>query len=236
MESPINTSFIPANVGNTKPARGLAMPGGGDVFVVVSIVLLVASVALAAGVFLYQGYLQTATQAKSSALDRAKAAFEPSLIAQLTRLDDRMIAGEKLLETHIAPTVILRALEQSTLQSVAFDSLSFSGTDKTKMTLRMQGVAKSVNAIALQADMFGKTGVITSPIFSNITRQQDGIHFDVSAVVSPSSITYVHAAAQDTQNAQQTPQQPAPQQVQSQKPQGSQQTPPEDVSAPAKQQ
>lgn len=224
MESPINTSFIPANVGNTKSVRGVSMPAGGDMFVVISIVLLVASVALAAGVFLYQGYLQTATKTKSDALERAKAAFEPSLIAQLTRLDERMISGEKLLEAHIAPTVILRALELATLQSVAFDSLSFSGAEKTKMTLRMQGVAKSVNAIALQADLFGKSGVITSPIFSNITRQQDGIHFDVSAVVNPSSITYVHAAAQNVQPAQQqgAPQQSVPQQ----QPQNPQQTAP----------
>ncbi len=192
MESPINTSFIPSEIRGGKGTRGVELPGGSDIFVVLSVVLFVASVALAAGVFLYQGYLQTATKTKSSELDRAKAAFEPSLINQLTRLDDRMLAGEKLLEAHIAPTVILRILEQSTLQSVAFDSFSFSGSDKSKMTLRMQGVAKSVNAIALQADLFGKTGVIASPIFSNITRQQDGIHFEVSAVVNPANITYVH--------------------------------------------
>ena len=55
----------------------------------------------------------------------------------------------------------------------------------------MAGVAQSVNSIALQAQIFSKNGIITSPIFSGIERQIDGVHFDFNALVNPAAINYV---------------------------------------------
>ena len=58
------------------------------------------------------------------------------------------------------------------------------------MTLKMSGVAHDVNSVALQADIFGKSGVITNAIFSGINQQSDGVHFEVSALINPSAINY----------------------------------------------
>lgn len=192
MESPIQSSFIPSDtVQAAKPVRSYYGSGAGDLFVLLALVLFVTSVALGAGVFLYKQYLTRAIEGKTEQLQRAKEAFEPALIVQLTRLDDRMRAGQKILDEHVAPSQILLLLEQSTLQSIAFRNFSFLAEDRAKMALKMQGVAQSVNAIALQADYLGKSGVLSSPIFSNITRQSDGIHFDLTAIVNPQAIRYV---------------------------------------------
>lgn len=161
-----------------------------DLILLVGIVLFVASGALAAGVFLYEQFLTAESQSKVEQLQRAKAAFEPSLIQQLTRLDDRMHAGDRILSAHVAPTAFFHALEQATLQTVAFETLEFDAPDPQHMTIKMAGVAQSVNSIALQADLFSKSGVVVSPIFSNITREADGVHFDLSAVVNPTAVNY----------------------------------------------
>lgn len=182
-------TFIPHDtaVAAAPPAH---RAGLNDLLLLCGIVLLVASGALAVGVFLYQQFLQTQTTSKVSQLQRAEAAFEPSLIAQITRLDDRMHAAGSILSSHLAPTAFFQALDQSTLQTVSFQTLSLEAPDPAHITLKMQGVARSVNSIALQADLFSKSNIITSPIFSNIARQSDGVHFDLSAIVNPTALNY----------------------------------------------
>ena len=187
-------SFIPRETPSfsQSPRR---QKGIADLLTLLSIVLLVASVALGAGVFLYKEYLRSSASSKVSQLERAKAAFEPSLIRELTRLDDRMRSAGDVLGGHIAPTAFFRMLEQTTIASIAYASLDFEAIDAQHMTVKMDGVAGSVNAIALQADLFAKGGMITSPIFSNINRESDGIHFDLSARINPAAINYVQLVA-----------------------------------------
>lgn len=200
-------SFIPHDT--AAPVRRREGSGGlSDLVILIAIVLFVASAALAVGVFLYGQYLQSEKNSKLQQLDRAKAAIEPSLILQLTRLDERMHAASAILTNHIAPTVFFDALGQSTLQTVAFRTLSFDAADLKHMKIKMQGVAQSVNSIALQADLFSKNGVITSPIFSGINRQADGVHFDLTAAVNPAAINYsslLQSAASQSDQSQSPP-------------------------------
>ena len=202
-------SFIPHDTAVAPAAKARGKGGLNDLLLLCAIVLFVASGALAVGVFLYEQFLTTEKNSKVDQLQRAKAAFEPSLIQQLTRLDDRMHAGDQILGAHLAPTAFFRALEQATLQTVAFQTLDFESPDAQHMAIKMAGIAQSVNSIALQADIFSKNGVIASPIFSNIARQSDGVHFDLSAVVNPAAVNYsgVLSGALNTPPQQQQPQQ-----------------------------
>lgn len=209
VETGISPSFIPrdTSVPSSAPRRG----GGGlnDLLLLCAIVLFVASVALAIGVFLYGQYLVTENTAKLEQLERAKAGFQPALIQQLTRLDDRMHAADRVLSAHIAPSLFFQALEAATLQTVSFQTMDFQVTDNQNLTVKMVGVAKSVNSIALQADLFSKNGVITSPIFSNIARQIDGVHFNLAAVVNPSAINYSGVTGSPAGNMETTATPPA---------------------------
>jgi hypothetical protein len=204
-------TFIPHDTAITAAAPRARGGGLNDLFLLMGIVLLVASGALAVGVFLYAQFMQSQSTSKLEQLQRAEAAFQPSLIDQITRLDDRMHAASTVLGAHLAPTAFFQALDQATLQTISFSSLHLEATDQQHITLTMQGVAQSVNSIALQAELFSKNGVITDPIFSNIARQQDGVHFDFSAIINPTSLNYetvlnaASAPQQQTQNA------PAPQ-------------------------
>jgi len=182
-------SFIPHDTA-VVPSRSRRGGGLNDLLLLCGIVLLIASGALAVAVFLYAQFLQTQTVSKVAQLQRAEAAFEPALVEQITRLDDRMHAADTILGSHMAPTAFFQALDQSTLQTVSFTALDLEAPDAQHISLKMQGVAQSVNSIALQAELFSKSGVFASPIFSGIARNVDGVHFQLSAVVNPAALNY----------------------------------------------
>lgn len=201
MESNIRSSFIPQSP-VIAPTPGARSSGGNfDMFMLLALVLFIASVTLAGGVFFYVQYLTASSASKLQQLERAKAAFEPALIAELTRLDDRMRAADEVLSVHIAPSALFGVLEQLTLQTVAFSSLDFAAQNSTDMTLTMQGIAQSVNSIALEADLLSKSGVITNPIFSNMNRTVGGVRFDFTSGVSGEGLRYrsVQAGPQSIQ-------------------------------------
>ena len=183
------TSFIPRDAAQTNVRRA---KGGGllELFALLSIVIFVASGALGVGMFLYDQFLQANSTSKIDQLNRAVAAFEPALIHELARLDDRMRAASDVLGHHIAPSAFFHMLEQATITTISFRSLNFEAIDPQRMSIRMDGVADSVNAIALQADIFSKVGMVTSPIFSSIDRRTDGVHFGLIAQLNPPTLNY----------------------------------------------
>ncbi len=191
-ESPIQSSFIPHDT--VAPQSGVAKfrssTGLYDLLMLIAIVLFVASAVLAVGVFLYEQFLQTQSASKLEQLQRAKAAFEPALIAKLTRLDDRMHAADQLLAAHLAPSLFFGILQQVTLQTIAFDSLGLEAANPLDMGIHMSGAAQSVNSIALEADLFSKSTILKEPIFSSIQRQPDGVHFSVTAKLNPALLKY----------------------------------------------
>ena len=189
METGIKSSFIPQTP-LMSSARQKVGRGGFDLFLLIALVIFVASATLAIGVFLYGQYLHRTAGSKVDQLERAKAAFEPSLIAELTRLDDRMRAADDVLGKHTAPSALFHLLEQLTLQTVAFSTFDFASIDDGSASVKMNGIAESVNSIALQADLLSKSGVLTNPIFTNINRQAGGVHFDFTARVNMDSLRY----------------------------------------------
>ena len=191
MESNIRSSFIPqAPIAASATGAHRERAGGADLALLVSIVLFFASVVLAACVFLYVGYLKTTVESKSKQLQRAKEAFEPALIAELTRLDDRMKAADEVLNAHTSPSDIFGLLQELTLQTVAFSNFTFLAQNERELTISMQGIAQSVNSIALQADLLAKSGLIVNPIFSNINRTIEGVRFDFTSSVNIEKLRY----------------------------------------------
>lgn len=188
METSMPASFIPHEapvIGRPRETTGLP-----EVSLLVSIVLFVASGALAAGVFFYAQYLQTASASKVEQLERAKAAFEPALIQQLMRLEARMHSADTVLSAHAAPSTFFDALEAATLSTVSFSSLDLQSIDGRSYAVKMAGVAESVNSIALQAELLSRNGVVKDPIFSGIDREPNGVHFVLTADVDGAAIGF----------------------------------------------
>lgn len=189
METGIKSSFIP-QAPVVAPAQGGKRTGGGfDFLMLIALVLFVASATLAVGVFLYVQFVQRSNTSKQEQLQRAEAAFEPALIEEMGRLDARMRVADQVLASHVMPTVLFELLEQTTLQTIAFSNFELTSSEGN-LKLSMNGLAESVNSIALQADLFSKSGVIQNPIFSDISRQINGVRFAVTADIRPGSLDY----------------------------------------------
>ncbi len=207
MDSPTQPSFIPHEAVSSTPIKR-SSGGLAELAFLVSIVLFIISGALGAGVFLYTQYLQSSNQSKLGQLNAAQAAFDPTLIEQLTRLDTRMNTAQTLINAHLAPTQIFTALEQSTVQDIAFTSFTYNAANPQQITLTMTGVAGSVNSIALQAQVFSQSSVITDPIFSGINAGPTGVNFNFTALVNPTSLSYENyvsgSAGQPAQTQTQT--------------------------------
>ena len=195
MESGVQSSFIPHDAGSLSGSPRVRSNGLGDLLLVLSIVALAASGALAVAVFLYQQFLQSQSASDLAQIQRAQQQFQPALVQQLTRLDDRMHAAETILSAHMAPSAFFDVLDQVTLKTVSYTTLALDATDPQHIEVKMQGVAQSVNSIALQGDLMSQSQVFTSPIFSNISRQKDGVHFDLTALVNPAQINFVQLAS-----------------------------------------
>lgn len=199
MESNIKASFIPDKMPNAQ--RGASAPksssgSAADILMLVAVVILAVALALSAGVFLYDSFLDANVQKKGEQLQRAQQAFEPALVEELVRLDLRLQAAGDVLARHLAPSEIFNLLEELTLQSVSYSSLDYSINEDDTIAIRMKGKAGSVNAVALQASVFGQHNAIISPIFSDIDLVSDGVTFSVSAIVNPTSLRYTTVFSQ----------------------------------------
>ena len=214
MESNIKGSFIPRDTALESRAMRRRTGSTADLIVLFAIVLLVASVSLGVAVFLYVKFLESSLNSKREQLTRAQASFEPALIAELNRLDDRMRTAEDLLAVHIAPSVLMKTMEELTLNTISFSTMKYAVEGKGGISIEFSGLARSVNSIALQADLFGKHGAIVSPIFSNINRQPEGVAFDLTASVNPVSLRFV-GLLQQTATSAASPEQPTSNQAES---------------------
>ncbi|HEC32739.1 MAG TPA: hypothetical protein ENI63_00575 [Candidatus Kaiserbacteria bacterium] len=193
MEPKFRTSFIPKKTLSTV-ANIQRRSGGGSLGVItlLSLIIVLGAVVLSVGVFLYQKILESNITRKTVTLNRARAAFEPTLIQELVRVDSRLNAANVILNQHITPSVLFESLEKLTLKSVQFRDFNLTRISGDKISVSMKGIAKDFRGVALQADVFGKSKIIKDPIFSNLNLNQAGnAVFSFSAFVDTSLIKYV---------------------------------------------
>ncbi|PCI30050.1 hypothetical protein COB52_01920 [Candidatus Kaiserbacteria bacterium] len=196
MESQIKSSFIPDKMPARQPGRTPKKSSGGvgDILILITVVILAASLALAAGVFLYDRFLTVNVDKKAEQLNRARQALDEDSVKQLLRLDARLMAASSVLTNHTAPSEIFKVLQETTLKSVSYDSFEYTAGGVDGMVITLKGKAKSVNGVALQASVFGQHNAIGNPIFSEIDLISDGVSFIVTANINPSAINYTNVS------------------------------------------
>ena len=190
MEPTAPPSFIPHDAGTPQNIRRTSEGGLWDLLTIIGIIVLIASVALGGGVFLYKQYLGATKNSQLEELKEANKRFDKNLVEEFTRLDHRMESAEMLLASHVSPSAFFAALNQVTAKTVSYTSLNLSISDPRNIEVQMMGVARSVNSIAFQADILSKSGIFTNPIFSQLDRQRDGVHFSLNMSVDATKINF----------------------------------------------
>ena len=183
------TSFIPKKpeTPTTRRRRG----GTVNVFFLLALIIFLAAVTASVGVFLYERVTSQSLGEKKEQLERARAAFEPELIKDLTLIDLRIQSAESILNSHIAFSAFFTLLETMTLKTIQFDSFSYSLSDNGSISIQMKGRGLSFSSVALQSDVFGKDPYIQNPIFSDLDLDDVGkVVFSFAASVDPALVSY----------------------------------------------
>lgn len=190
IEKDFQTSFIPKKplaqdrVSREKPI---------SILNVIATIIFFASLSVGVVFYFYKLSLADSIEKMANDLERAQAAFEPTLIYELETLDRRITASQEILDRHISVTPIMSGLSAITLKSVQFTDFDFGvGTDnKNIIEVTLKGKAKSYTAIALQAEELKKQPAFIDPIFSNLSLDTKGnVVFDLNFEVDPAFVSY----------------------------------------------
>jgi hypothetical protein len=189
MDPQTTVSFIPKKPLIPESRR---RKNGIGIVMLVCIFIFVLSLVAAGGVFAYTQYLEVAVRSKSDSLTKAQEAYEPGVIEDLARLDQRIISGRDLLARHIALSTLFSFLSTQTLERVRFNSFGLSLDEENAGTLTLSGEAENFSTIALQSDQFGASKMLRNVIFSDIVINSETgrVTFSVGATVEPDLILY----------------------------------------------
>jgi hypothetical protein len=196
METKFQTSFIPKKP-LTAPAV-ISRGGGVSIFTTLSILIFIASIAGAGFAYGWQKHLITAQAQLKADLETSQKEFDPYLIEQLRKANVKIDLSKQLLKNHMDVTGIFGILSTLTTESVRFDSFDFAAPDLAggKIKVNLHGVGKSFSAIAFQSDVLGqasqgKARIITSPVLSDLSVDQNGyVGFSLSVQVSQKDLLY----------------------------------------------
>jgi hypothetical protein len=116
------------------------------------------------------------------------------VIEDLIRLDNRLNAGRKILERHVAPSAIFAFLSTQTLERVRFTSFDYSAGDSGEALLELTGETDTFSTIALQSDQFGGSKALRDVIFSDIiiSAETGRVTFSVSAKADSSLLSFTN--------------------------------------------
>jgi len=190
MDQEFQTSFIPKKTVEPQKTKMKTSPG---ILNTVSFILLVASIVMAGGVYLYRDTLSKRVDEMRTSLDRARNIFEPTLLADLEVLDRRIDAATEILKGHLAVSPIFKVLEDITLPTVRYIDFTYEidAVNPNVIHVMMTGEAVSYDVITLQSDLFSQNRFIRNPIFSNFALDQEGrIDFELTFDVSRSLVSF----------------------------------------------
>lgn len=185
----IPTSFVPHS--SSAVARRFRTPAGG-IFSALAYGLLGIAALLAIGVFLYGRILAGEQAAEDAALAKAQSAIDPATVASFARLRDRLVSGEKLLDSHAAPSNFLALLSTIMPANVRFSVLNLRLDDTGAMQLDGTGMAKNFNALAAASGAFAAAGRIKNAIFSHIivSSRDNTVSFSLSATIDQKLLAF----------------------------------------------
>lgn len=200
VDTKFQTSFIPKQpVGEETPQEG----SGGGILFLISFLILVASIAAGAGVFIWNKTVQANIEGGRTELEKHNAVFDANSIKEFTRLDTRIDVASMLLKQHVRPSQIFPRLAANTLETVRFNNFNYTYEGNDKIMISMSGEALDYESMALQAQQFTQPQLqnsFRSPIFSNFSKDEDTVVFTFTSGIDPYVIDYYQSRMADRKN------------------------------------
>ncbi len=198
MEPLVSTSFIPKRPVSTEPSSPTHHGVAVGLLSFVTIIIVLATGAAFAGVYLYQKSLDGQKVQLQSSLTQAQNGLGTSFVSDMKRLSLRITGVKALIQNHVVVSPIFAALQATTLQTVQYKNFTYAfttdtGTNAKQVQVTITGVAKNYATLALQSDAYGKSTLIRNPVFSDLTVEDktQQIDFKLTFTVSPSDLSYI---------------------------------------------
>lgn len=189
MDPRFQTSFIPKKPIVTQ-SNSIA-PSSINLVTLIATVIFVVVLALSGAAYFYKGLIVKQIEADKATLGRARDAFDPKLIAQIVRLDNRIETARKLMASHISVNPLFQFISSITLQSVRFRDFDFSYAGPDKIQVSMTGQAQNYASVALQSDELYKQKSFQNVSIGDMALDRSGvISFKVSATVDSKLLSY----------------------------------------------
>jgi len=169
IQQPTSISGV-ASTETTTAAQGIGILGW------LGIMLFVATLIGAGGLYLYVGYFQSQNIAIIEGLKKKQSLIDTEFIANAEKLGARIGYAKELLQNQIYMSPFFEALHAKTLPAIQYDSFELVqktpaqaatavGSGAFQSVLR--GKARSYEVIAQQSDVFATSPVLKTHFFSN---------------------------------------------------------------------
>ena len=179
--SPV-TSFIPKkSVVEEERPRSEGSVGLFTAFVVIAFLV---TLVVGGGMFLWERALESQLVSKKTELEDQKAKFQPEVIGQFKRTDDRLTVANELIAKHNTPLKFLTLLQSLVYKDVSFTGVSYARDEKSGIKATMSGEAKDYQTVILQSDFLNTNKYVKEYSFGALSPKENGrIGFSLSLVV-----------------------------------------------------
>jgi len=189
MENSFQTSFIPK-----KPISPISSVRRRptSLFTILTTVLLVIMVVASGVLFVYKSYLIKQKETLSASLLKVRDSFEKGTIEELELFNNRTIAAEEVLNSHIVLSPVFELLGTLTIPNIQYTKFEHE-TNEKGFSVKMSGISRDYRSIALQADVFNtaKGRYFKNVIFSNLMKDKNNyVTFNIEFNVDPSLLSY----------------------------------------------
>lgn len=185
MENEFRTTFIPKQPivsQSSQSSAPVSKPVG--ILFVVSVIIFIASLAIAGGMYGYKVYLEKQVVDLSNSLNLVQKSLDPNTIKEFTVMDKRLRNSETLLNQHIVTSPLFTMLGATTLPTVRYTKMDMSFNEAGNLAVTMSGESDGYRSIALQSQALSQNANLSDTIFSNFTVTPKGrVSFDVAFTI-----------------------------------------------------
>ncbi|MFA5987612.1 MAG: hypothetical protein WC797_03115 [Candidatus Paceibacterota bacterium] len=193
MDNNIQTSFIPRKTLAPKSSE-VGEGSFSGVLLLVATVIFVATLVIFGGAYLYKKSAAASLEKMTQELGLLEASLESEkvLFEDLVAFDKKLQIANQLIESHVTMRPFLDILANNTLKAVRFRNLNYKVNGSGGADIKMDGEAKSFNAVAQQSKSFADTKKVTDIVFSGLdVGSNNNVVFNMSANLKGDSTSYV---------------------------------------------
>ncbi|MEK7461964.1 MAG: hypothetical protein AAB618_00075 [Patescibacteria group bacterium] len=193
-----SSSFIPKQ-GPAKHSRQVVSRQV-HLFTVLSYVLFFGALAASAGVFLYARHIDSQQREEVAALDTAIANFSDEKMEQVKAFNTRLMQAEDRITNSVSAISIFEALEESTVQAAALESLTLKRVADEKFLITALINTDTFDSTLFQRGLYERNPVIKTVSFEDVSlgtvageesEKPAGVSFKAELQVPLTAVPYV---------------------------------------------